>query len=47
MRVAGFEAMTTPRLPTWLMPFAVLGAMSYVAKRNVKPDEGSNDTEGS
>jgi Fe-S-cluster-containing dehydrogenase component len=30
-----------------IMPFAVLGAMTYVAKRNVKPDDESSDREGS
>jgi hypothetical protein len=25
------------------MPFAVLGAMTYVAKRNVKPDDQTSD----
>jgi Fe-S-cluster-containing dehydrogenase component len=30
-----------------IMPFAVLGAMTYVAKRNVKPDDESSDKEGS
>ncbi|MCX7163819.1 MAG: hydrogenase 2 operon protein HybA [Rhodocyclales bacterium] len=29
-----------------IMPFAVLGAMTYVAKRNVKPDDESSDKEG-
>ncbi|MBI4985943.1 MAG: hydrogenase 2 operon protein HybA [Rhodocyclales bacterium] len=29
-----------------IMPFAVLGAMTYVAKRNVKPDDASGDKEG-
>jgi hypothetical protein len=29
------------------MPFAVLGAMTWVAKRNVKPDDESSDKEGS
>ncbi|TRZ89751.1 MAG: hydrogenase 2 operon protein HybA [Rhodocyclaceae bacterium] len=28
-----------------IMPFAVLGAMTYVAKRNVKPDDESSDKE--
>ncbi|MDO8789500.1 MAG: hydrogenase 2 operon protein HybA [Sulfuritalea sp.] len=28
-----------------IMPFAVLGVMTYVAKRNVKPDEESSDKE--
>ncbi|MDO8933220.1 MAG: hydrogenase 2 operon protein HybA [Rhodocyclaceae bacterium] len=28
-----------------IMPFAVLGAMAYVAKRNVKPDAASTDQE--
>ena len=28
-----------------IMPFAVLGAMSFIAKRNVKPDDDSNDSE--
>jgi hypothetical protein len=26
-----------------IMPFAVLGAMTYVAKRNVKPDDQTSD----
>jgi hypothetical protein len=30
-----------------IMPFAVLGAMTYVAKRNVKPDDESSEKEGS
>ncbi|OHC67383.1 MAG: hydrogenase 2 protein HybA [Rhodocyclales bacterium GWA2_65_20] len=30
-----------------IMPFAVLGAMTYFAKRNVKPDDESSDKEGS
>ncbi|OHC65470.1 MAG: hydrogenase 2 protein HybA [Rhodocyclales bacterium GWA2_65_20] len=30
-----------------IMPFAVLGAMTWVAKRNVKPDDESSDKEGS
>jgi hypothetical protein len=30
-----------------LMPFAVLGAMTYVAKRNVKPDDDESGKEGS
>ena len=29
-----------------IMPFAVLGAMTYVAKRNVKPDDESSGKEG-
>jgi hypothetical protein len=30
-----------------LMPFAVLGAMTFVAKRNVKPDDDESGKEGS
>ncbi len=30
-----------------IMPFAVLGAMAYVAKRNVKPDDASTEKEES
>ena len=30
-----------------IMPFAVMGAMTYVAKRNVKPDDESSDKEES
>jgi hypothetical protein len=29
------------------MPFAVLGAMTFVAKRNVKPDDDESGKEGS
>ena len=28
-----------------IMPFAVLGAMSFIAKRNVKPDDTESDKE--
>ena len=30
-----------------LMPFAVLGAMTFVAKRNVKPEDDESGKEGS
>jgi hypothetical protein len=30
-----------------IMPFAVLGAMTYVAKRNVKPEDDESGKEGS
>jgi len=30
-----------------IMPFAVLGAMTFVAKRNVKPEDDANDKEES